>query len=103
MTPPAGNATDLLHEIEDDSGVDAVTVSRDLPKEFRGIVLRLHANEPVVSAKTPAARVPLEAAADVARQKRLRLVDPEAGGLEKREPADAARQVRHDRSAIRRR
>jgi hypothetical protein len=69
-------------EVEDDPAIDAMAKARLLPKEGRGIVLGLDRDEPVVASEPPSPGVPLDPAADVAGEKRLGIVDPEAGSLE---------------------
>jgi len=64
------------------------------------MVLRCDCSEPVIAAEAPTAVEPLGAAADIARKECLGLVDPEAGLVEHRQAASAARYVRQDRGAI---
>src|SRR5688572_24325 len=78
-----------------------MSVSRVLSEEVRSVVLGLHADEPVIAAQSPAARVPLEAGAYVTGQEGLALIDAEAGLLEEAQGADATRDVRHHRAPIR--
>src|SRR5215510_1277406 len=87
-------------DVQRDGPVDAVAVPRLLSKERRRVVLRLHGDEPIVAAESPPAAVPLHAAADVAGEERLRVVDPELRLLEHRQSADAAGDVRDDGAVI---
>src|SRR5688572_1173372 len=86
----------LADDVHDDGAVNAVSISRLLPEEFWCIVLRLHADESVVAAQTPAARVPLYATTEVAGEKGLGPIDAEACLLEEAQAADAARHIRYD-------
>ena len=52
------------------AGADARGESGFLTEERRSVLVRPHANEPVVPTQAPPARVPLDAASDVAGQKR---------------------------------
>src|SRR5262245_61207377 len=101
MKPQAGTAA-LTHNIEDDSAIDAMAVPGLLSPECRRIVLGLHRDEAVVTAQTPAAAVPLHAAADVAGEEGLGVGDAETGALEQAQAADATSHIRHDRVACRR-
>src|SRR5215475_8269781 len=58
--------------------IHPVAVPCLLAEEARRVVLRLHRGEAIVGAQAPAAVEPLHAAAHVAREKRLRVVDAEA-------------------------
>src|SRR5262245_9419830 len=91
--------------VDQQSAVDAVAVPRLLSEESRRLVVRSNDVEPVVAAHAPARRVvePLDAAADVARQKCGLVADAERGFIEQRHPADAAGHVRNDGAARRRR
>src|SRR5262245_2134439 len=64
------------------------------------IVLRLDADESVVTSQSPTTRVPLDAATNVAREERLGVVDAECGLLEHAEAADAGGHIRDDRAVI---
>src|SRR6185436_3902410 len=91
------SATDL----DEDGAVDAVSVARFLPEERRCVILRLHCEEPIVSANPPAVvrGKPLQSTPRVAGQKRRRVVDAECRAIGDRESADAAREIRDDMSA----
>src|SRR5689334_2108835 len=93
-----GSAEELLHDVENHAAVDAMAVARLLTEERRRVILRLHGDEAVVAAQTPAPGVPFHAAADVAGEERLGVVDAEARALEETESADAASDVRHHRA-----
>src|SRR5262245_46766386 len=93
---PAGAVvTASPRDVPQHGPLDPVAIPRFSPEERRGSVLRLHADEPVVAAKPPATRIPLDAAADVACEKRLGVVDAEAGPLEHTQSTDAASDIRH--------
>src|SRR5438552_2123687 len=95
----------LSKRVADDGAVDAVSVARVLVEKGRRVGARPHGDEPVVAAQAPAAvgRVPLDAAAHVARQRRVIASDPEARSREGRQAADPACRVRHERRMRRQR
>ncbi len=76
-----------------------MSVPRFLTEEGRCVVFGPHANESIIAAKAPATvrRVPLEAAANVARQERFGVGHAETGLLEHRETSDSAGDVWHHR------
>src|SRR5262245_54598823 len=92
----------LANDVENHTAVHAVTVARLLAEEGRRVILRLHGDEPVVTAQTPASGVPLHAAADIAGEERRRVVDADRGALEQTEAAETRRGIWHDRAASRR-
>src|SRR5262245_49246696 len=57
--------------VDQESAVDAMAVSRFLSEEHRRVVFRADREEAIVAAQAEASRLPLHAAADVARQERL--------------------------------
>src|SRR5258705_2119302 len=89
-------------DVQEHAAVDAMPVARLLAEERRRVVFRLQRDEAVVAAQSPAAGVPVDAAPDVAREKRLRVEDAERLLLEHARAADAARDVGHDRRPVRR-
>src|SRR5688572_30035373 len=74
-------------------------VPRVRSPERRSVVLALDCDEAIVATESPAAGVPLQAAADIAGEECLGVVDAQAGALEERLAADATGDVRHDRPA----
>src|SRR5687767_12849561 len=85
-------------DVQEHPAVDAVPVPVFLSEEGRRLVLRPDGDEAVVAAQAPSAGVPVHAAADVARQERLVLIDGERTPLVERQAADAGGDVRHDRA-----
>src|SRR5215467_15918823 len=73
--------------VDDHAAVNAIAVSRVLSEKARRVVFRSHRDEAVVAADAPAAAAvePLHAGADVAREERLGLRNPERRGVEDRE------------------
>src|SRR5262245_26766200 len=72
-----------------------------IPAEERwSVVLRLDADESVVTSQAPTTRVPLDAGAHVAGEKRLGVVDAECRLLENAEAANAGGHVRDDGAVI---
>src|SRR5688572_184442 len=92
----------LLGDVEDHTAIHAMPVPPLLSPELRRVVLRLDGDETVVTTQSPAARVPLDAAADVAREECFRADDPERRPLEQAQPSDAAGHVRDDRAPVHR-
>src|SRR6266853_349245 len=104
---PAARNRELVssHGVDNHGAVDAMSVPRLLAEEgWRGVI-GPHRNESIVAAHAPAAvtRVPLETAADIARQERISAVDAEIGSLEHCQAADPAGDVGDDRLPRRRR
>src|SRR5215470_11328911 len=98
--PDAHSVDASAADVQRDGSVDAMAVSRLLAEERGRVILRLHGDEPVVPAESPPAAVPLHAAADVAGEERLGVVDPQLRLLEHRQSADAASDVRDDGTVI---
>src|SRR5687768_11691974 len=93
----------LLPDVQQHTGINPVAVSLFLAEERRRVVLRVHRDEAVVATQAPAARMPGDAAAEVAGQERLGVVDRQRPPLEHRQTAHTTGEVRHDRRSIRRR
>src|SRR5438067_727214 len=76
----------------------SMTILRLLAEERRRAVVRSYGEEAIVAAKTPAAIwcVPLQSAANVARQEGLRAGDAELRAIVHRQSADASCHVRHN-------
>src|SRR5262249_50356652 len=89
--------------VDHHAAIHTIAVSRVLSEEARRVVLRSHRDEAGVAADAPAAAAvdPLHAGADVAREERLGLRNPERRGVEDREATDAARRVRRQRRCVR--
>src|SRR2546426_2257379 len=85
--------------VDENAAVYAVPVARLGTKEARCseptayIVLGSNRDEPIVGAEAPAAVEPLDAAADIACEKCLGLVDPEACLIKYSQATHAARHV----------
>src|SRR4029450_9998019 len=89
-------------DVQQHTAVDSMAISRFLPEERRCVVLRFQRDKSVVTPQSPPPCVPAHAAADVAGEERLRVVDAERLLLEETQAADAARDVRNDGRLIRR-
>src|SRR5207237_8665159 len=92
----------LPSNVQQHAAVDAMPIPRLLPEERGRVVFLLHGDEAVVAAQSPASRVPVDAAANVAREERLVVRDAERFLLEHAQAADAARHVRNDGRFVRR-
>src|ERR1051325_12134085 len=77
-------------DVQQHAAVDAVAVARLLAEERRRVVLRLDRREPVITTQSPAPRVPVHAAADVAREEGVRADDAERRLLEETQSTDTA-------------
>src|SRR6185503_4548278 len=99
---PRRGAT-LPADVQQDTAVNPMTVPRLLSEKCRSFIPRLQRDKSVVTPQSPPSGVPAHAAADVAREERLRVVDAKRLLLEKTQPTDAARHVRNDRSLVGRR
>src|SRR5690349_21555132 len=78
-----------------------MSVPRVLTEKCGRVVFRLHRDETVVTAKSPAAAVPLHATAEVAGEERVGVIDAEVSLLSHREAADSSRRVWHERTVRR--
>src|SRR5262245_7811725 len=85
MTPRQSST----HDVQNDAAIDAMTVTGFLAKERRRVILRLDHDEPIVPPQPPAAGVPLDATADVGRQKRRCISHADFGFFEETQAADA--------------
>src|SRR5262249_47012820 len=85
-------------DVDQYGAVDAIAVPIIVAKEVRRAVLRFDHLETVVAAKSPTSirRVPLDAAAEVAREERLGVENAQNLTAVQRVPADAARAVRNE-------
>src|SRR5258705_8202254 len=99
-TPPS-----LSNDVDDDAAVHAVAVAGVATEERWRVILGACRGESVIASQSPPAvrRIPFDAAAHVARQKRLSVVDTERGSLEHRETANAPRNTRNEGRVCRRR
>src|SRR6266508_4277902 len=74
----------LRQDVEDESSVDSVTVPSLQTKEGRGVIPGTDGEESIIAAHAPTVvEVVLDAATDVARQKRRPVVHPELGSRER--------------------
>src|SRR5262249_38287059 len=99
IRPRAHAPSTSPHGVDDDRSVDTMPVPRVLTEEIRSAVLGAHGDEPVVAAQSPAAVgcEPFHAAADVAGEKRLCVVDAELQAVEHRQATNATGHERYDR------
>src|SRR5262249_44725291 len=86
----------LPHDIQQHCAVNAVAVPGTPSEKRRGVVLRLHTDETVVASQAPTARVPLDAATDVAGEERLGVGDAKLRLIEHAQSANASSDVWHD-------
>src|SRR5258705_11918366 len=77
----------LSNDVDDEAAVRTVAVARVATEERWRVILVAHRRESVITAQSPPAvrRIPLDAAADVAREKRPGVPDAGRGSLEHRE------------------
>src|SRR5207302_9996416 len=68
----SGNRHPSAADVQEHAAVDAMAVAGFLPDEGGRVALGLHRDEAIVAAQSPAARVPVQPASDVAREERLR-------------------------------
>src|SRR5258706_7379800 len=91
MSPP---------DVQEHGSIDPMAVPGFPSEKHRSIVLGLHSDKPVVATQAPAARIPLDPAADVAREEGLGAADAEVGSLEEAEATDACSDVGHHGAPI---
>src|SRR5262249_35120993 len=86
------------NDVDDEAAVHTVAVARVAAEERWRVILVAHRRESVIAAQSPPAvrRIPLDAAADVARQKRPGVVDAERGSLEHRETPNISGYIRNE-------
>src|SRR5262249_13199614 len=89
--------------VDQQAAIDSVAVPRPGSEEVRSGFLRLHRDEPIVAAHSPASVEPLHAAADVPCEERFGVRNVEARLVEERDAANAAGHVRRDRAPGRQR
>src|SRR5262245_14895789 len=90
-------------DVQQHPAVDSMAVSGLLSEEGWRVVFTLQRDESVVTPQSPPSRIPAHAAADVAREKRLGVVDTERLLLQETEPADPTGDVRNHGRLVRRR
>src|SRR5258705_767525 len=95
----------LSNDVDDEAAVRTVAVARVATEERWRVILVAHRRESVIAAQSPPTvrRIPLDTAADVARQKRPGVVDAERGSLEHRESPDTPGHIRNEGRVRRRR
>src|SRR5215475_926794 len=67
----------LPADVQQHTAVDSMAIPRFLSEERRCVVLRFQRDEAVVTPQSPSPRVPAHAAADIACEECLRVVDAE--------------------------
>src|SRR5262245_33358695 len=90
-------------DVQQHTAIDSMAISRFLSEERRCVVLGLQRDESVVTSQSPPPCVPAHAAADVACEERLGVVNAERLLLEETQAADATCDVWHHGRLVRRR
>src|SRR5215813_11069817 len=91
----------LPADVQQHAAINAVAVPGLLAEKGGCVVLTLQRDESVITPQPPAARVPAHAAADVAGEERLRVVDAKRLLFEEAQATNATRHIRHHRRAVR--